>query len=785
MSLASLYWGAPAWVWLALAVSLAAVTAVVWSYRRAPASLVVRCLAALFKTLAVLALAACLIEPLWSGMRPRPGANLFALLVDDSQSLQIRDPGSGRTRAQMARELVAQDTGWQTRLSQDFDVRRYRFAQRLRSLDDLAELDGSGDASCLKTALSTIGKRYGGRPLAGVLVFTDGNATDWADDQIDFSGLPPIYPVPLGTEAEVKDVSIGPVSVSQTNFEQSPVTIRADVTAAGYGDEKLAVQLLDEQGEQLEEQTVEADEGEPHTVRFRVRPDGSGVHFYQVRAVSNSERWQLDPSTEKEPVEATLANNTKLACVERPKGPYRVLYVSGRPNWEFKFLRRALAKDGEVKLVGLIRIAKREPKFAYLGRTGETTNPLYRGFSNQDDEEAEQYDEPVLIRLGTQDDAELRDGFPTTADELFPYHAIILDDLEAAYFTQDQLLLIQRYVSRRGGGLLMLGGAESFRQGEFARTPVGELLPVYLDRQPAATQDARYQLTLTREGWLQPWTRLRETEEAEKERFDAMPVFDTLNQISGIKPGASILAEATDQNGKRHPALVSQRFGKGRAAALMIGDMWQWGLGRKSDEEDDLARAWRQLIRWLVAEVPRQVEVDVRKTTGSTTDPVEIRVNVSDSQFLPMDNVAVEMEVTTPDGKQQKLRADSSQQQAGMYVAKCGANEPGAYRAKVTVAAPDGHEIGVVKTGWTAEPAASEFRRLSPDLALLERIARETGGEMVEPNQLDEFVTGLPNRKIPITEPWVYPLWHQPAIFLFAICCLLTEWGLRRWRGLP
>jgi uncharacterized membrane protein len=315
-----------------------------------------------------------------------------------------------------------------------------------------------------------------------------------------------------------------------------------------------------------------------------------------------------------------------------------VLYVSGRPNWEFKFLRRSLATDGEVKLVGLIRIAKREPKFAYLGRTGETTNPLYRGFTNQDDEDAEQYDEPVLIRLGTEDEAELRDGFPATADELFPYHAIILDDLEAAYFTQDQLLLIQRYVSRRGGGLLMLGGAESFRQGEFARTPVGELMPVYLDRQPAAVQDAKYRLALTREGWLQPWTRLRDTEEAEKERFDAMPTFDTFNRISGIKPGASILAEATDQKGKRHPALVAQRFGKGRAAAFMVGDMWQWGLGRKSDEEDDLARAWRQMIRWLVAEVPRRVEVDVRKTTGGSADPVEIRVNVSDAQFLPMDN---------------------------------------------------------------------------------------------------------------------------------------------------
>ena len=89
-----------------------------------------------------------------------------------------------------------------------------------------------------------------------------------------------------------------------------------------------------------------------------------------------------------------------------------MLYVGGRPNWEFKFLRRAVDEDDEVHLVGLVRIAKREPKFTFLGRSGERTNPLFRGFGNQSDEEAEQYDEPVLVRLGTEDKEELRGGFP-------------------------------------------------------------------------------------------------------------------------------------------------------------------------------------------------------------------------------------------------------------------------------------------------------------------------------------------------------------------------------------
>ncbi len=104
---------------------------------------------------------------------------------------------------------------------------------------------------------------------------------------------------------------------------------------------------------------------------------------------------------------------------------------AGRPNWEFKFLRRAIEEDQQVQLVALVRIARREPKFDFRGRAGESTNPLFRGFGKPGDETAETYDKPVLVRLGTEDAAELRDGFPKTAEDLYRYHAIIVDDLEA------------------------------------------------------------------------------------------------------------------------------------------------------------------------------------------------------------------------------------------------------------------------------------------------------------------------------------------------------------------
>jgi hypothetical protein len=199
--------------------------------------------------------------------------------------------------------------------------------------------------------------------------------------------------------------------------------------------------------------------------------------------------------------------------VDRGKGPYRILYVAGRPNWEFKFLKRAVEEDEQVQLVGLLRVAKREPKYDWRGHTGETSNPLYRGFDEKDQKEAEQYDQPVLVRLNTRDQTELSDGFPKVKEELFEYHAVILDDVEVEFFTRDQMDLLHRFVAERGGGLLMLGGKESFNRA-FRRT---------LRQSPPVTWSLRRLTAKTEVG--QPPARLaatlggRDNEKEEQQRF--------------------------------------------------------------------------------------------------------------------------------------------------------------------------------------------------------------------------------------------------------------------------
>ena len=775
--------------WLPWAAPLAAVglALVAWSYWRAGSTALVRASAAVLKAAGFVALAICLIEPLQSGVRPRPGSNLFLLLADNSRSLQVYDPGSPRTRGEELRDRLSEKSAWQARLSQDFDVQSYAFDGRLRAVADFAELSLDGDSSALMGSLTALAERFRGRPIAGILLFTDGNATDLSTSGSDWKDLPPVYPVVLGTDAELADVSVARISVSQTNFESAPVTIAAEVDCQGLGGRAIVVRVIDEARKECERRTVKAPtDRRPLVERFQLRPERPGVSFYTVEASLDGEEQVADGS--RSSAEATLANNRRLLTVDWGGGPYRVLYVGGRPNWEFKFLRRALAEDSELNLVGLVRIARREPKFTFRSRPGERTNPIYRGFGNQGDEEAAQYDQPVLLRLGIDDadDAdELRGGFPKSAEDLFRYHAVILDDVESGFFTNEQMSLVQQFVSLRGGGFLMLGGRDSFSKGGYDHTPLGEILPVYLDRVEDTRLDEGFRLTLTREGWLQPWVRVRATEEEEELRLAEMPGFKAVNRVHAVKPGASVLANVQTTAGASRPALIVQSFGRGRTMALVIGDLWRWHLRRREGAESDLEKSWRQIVRWLVADVPQRVEVETRRPAERQAGAQRIAVRVRDEKFEPLDNAAVRVRVKTPDGREIELAAQAAERRSGEYETTFAATAPGAYRAEVVVVAADASEVGRRETGWVVEPAIDELRTLRPNRSLLTQLAAATGGELVTADRLDRFVGDLPNRKIPIVESWTYPLWHQWTVFSFAIGCLVGEWGLRRWKGLP
>lgn len=765
-------WGALEWLPPVLILLIICLLLVIWGYARSDLPVRWKLLLASLKMFAAVLLAICLLEPLSEFDQVEPGSNLVVMLADSSQSLQVKDRGSQQTRVDALKSALNRGS-WLAELDDTFDLRKYEFDTQLKTLGEFDQLTATGQGSSLLACLKLAADRYRDRPVAGIVLMSDGNATDW-DPNFDFQGLPPVYTVTTGNSAPARDIGLTELSTSQTNFESAPVTITAQAMTHGFSGKTVIARLLDPSGEEVQRKEIQrVKDDTPFAFRFQLKPEDRGVNFYSVDLYSEDE---ADRDRE-----ATLLNNSRQVIIDRGKGPFRVLYVTGRPNWEYKFMRRALADDHEVNLVGLIRLAKKEPKFSFRGHANESTNPLFRGFGNEDDQTAEQYDEPVIIRLDSKPD-ELRDGFPKDEETLFQYDAVVIDDLESEFFTQDQKSLLQQFVSRRGGGLLMLGGQESFGQGDYDRTAIGEMLPVYLDRDGPSELDQEYQLQLTREGWIQPWVRVNSTEAAERQRLAEMPGFQTINAARSIKPGASVLATVRTPSGEVLPALAVQRYGKGRTSAILLGDLWRWQLSTQPGNED-LKKSWRQTMRWLVSEVPRRVEVEV-DSTDQGRKSVNLAVTVSDSSFRPLDNAEVSITVITPDDQEISLSPEMDASTPGKYNASFVAQQQGPYRVVADVNDADGSPIETRESGWVVESSGTEFERLTPNDTLMDLIAEKTGGQSIPLNQIDDLVSKLSRAKAPQmitrTEPW----WHQWSVFTLAIGLLVIEWGLRRWKGL-
>jgi hypothetical protein len=279
---------------------------------------------------------------------------------------------------------------------------------------------------------------------------------------------------------------------------------------------------------------------------------------------------------------------------------------------------------------------------------------------------------------------------------------------------------------------------------------------------------------------------LRATEVEEKARLNEVPPYQDMNRVGSLKPGASLIATVTDSAGKEYPALAVQRFGHGRTAALTIGDMWHGGLGDE-ERQKDLAKGWRQLARWLTTDVPAQIRLEVVSTNAGGAEAVTLRVRAKDRAFQPVDNAVVTVSVEsigTTDTNRVQLTAEAAPNEAGLFETTFVPRQTGGYRAEATVVDSNGQLLGHASAGWASEPLADEFRSLQPNRALLETIARQTGGEVITPEKLASFVSTLKTRRAPVQETISTPIWDKPVVFLFALGCFIAEWGLRRMRGL-
>jgi len=347
--------------------------------------------------------------------------------------------------------------------------------------------------------------------------------------------------------------------------------------------------------------------------------------------------------------------------------------------------------------------------------------------------------------------------------------------------------MLADFVSERGGGLLALGGPHSLGEGGFAGTPVGEVLPVDLvgTVESKTPYFSELKVDVTVPGAINAATQIAEAESLSAKRWKTMPPVSSVNRIGRAKPGATVLLTGTPvKGGDRETVLAFQRYGRGKAIAFPIQDSWLWQMDPSMSLEDMTFESfWRQLLRWLVNDVPSRVMVAAAGDQVSPGDPVELNAEISDRTFLKVNNAEAVARVTAPSGTVTEMPLEWSVTRDGEYKTAFTPTERGLY--SVDVRTRMGTDSIVSDRSFiTSGDLSTEYFGAEMRAPLLRRIADETGGRFYSSDNVADLAKDIVFTDVGNTVVDRKDLWDMPIVFLLLIALITSEWGYRKLRGL-
>lgn len=754
-------WGPP-WIllFLALAVAIVVMTWLDLDRMSPRRRIVIVGLRALTLCLAIV----MLLEPALELRHVTKVPNHIAVLVDtsESQSLPTR---SGAPRSERVSALVDEIERWSQRVTGEHVVDFYEFDASIRPADPDGLADPArygGAASRTLEAIDGLRGRYDRKELGGVVVISDG--TDNGElsgrvksgeslDTVSTESLQalnaPVHTFATARVDELRDLSIERVIHDDFAFVRNAVTVDVEIRALGIGEGTLPVTLR-RAGQPLQTREISlSPDQESYSVSFEFVPELLGKELYSVSI----------PVLEGE---ALTENNRDFFILKVIRDKIRVLQVVGRPSWDVRFLRQLLKNNPNVDLISF-----------FILRTNED---VQRAASN----------EMALI------------PFPT--DELFEeqlgsFDLVVLQNFTYVPYRMRQYLPNIRDYVLDGGGLLMIGGEQSFASGGYAKTPVADVLPVEL---PSGTAEStlidprEFKPELTPAGERHPITRIEFDRARNLEVWDGLPAMPGTNVVTGTKPGATTLAVHPDRRAgdEAMPVLSIMEAGAGRSMAMTFDGSWMWNYQHVLEAGSSHAYAsfWNSSIRWLIRDPALNlVQIEIPPQIVQPGATVDVQVRAFRPDYSPAARV---------DGQLQVFRTpldaiDGASGEEALAVYPFQTNDRGIARLSIPV-----DDIGAYRVEAQAEVEPDntpeddeiflslrktrEVREVKPRPELLREIAEATDGRMAmaadgwtEPRFNDALTEKINRRRI-------VTLWSSPWILLLFAVLLGSEWQLRR-----
>ena len=683
------------------------------------------------------ALAALVLLLLWQPAvlvaELRPQQNIIAVLVDDSRSMSIADAGGGATREAAA--IKSLEGGVLDQLGKKFQVRVYRMDRQISRVAKLDDMKTTPPASATRIGdgLKQLAGEAADLPIGAVVLLSDGADNSGGIDLDTISTLRsrriPVHTVGFGAEQTAHDVEITDAEVAPRALADSRLAAKVTLHQRGYAGQKAMLTVRDGGKVLAGRQITLAADGVAQNESLLFNPGDAGAKTLQ---------FSIDPL----PGEENRDNNSVARLVNVDSNKKRILYVEGEPRWEYKFIRRAEQDDRLITIVSMLRTSE---------------NKIYR--------------------QGIEDPKELADGFPSRAEDLFPYQGLIIGSVEASYFTAAQKELIEQFVDRRGGGLLFLGGRASLGDGGWASSSLADLLPVTLPTKKNTFHRDAATVSLTSAGADSIITRLVEDPTANVERWKKLPYLMDYQEVGTPKPGAVVLAEMS-AGGRKMPMLITENYGRGRTAINATGGTWRWQMSQPLEDQTH-EEYWQQLLRWLVTDTPGRVVGSVPTQMLLDDGHVQFSADVRDKNYLPAADAHVEAHVLGPGGLAAQVEMTPDPQTPGIFHADWTADQTGSYLTEV-IATRDKDELGRDVLNFARMDGVAENFHTEQNRDLLEKLSAETGGRYWTPQDVSKLPGEISYSEAGITVRDTKELWNMPIVFLLLLLLPSTEWLLRR-----
>ena len=625
-------------------------------------------------------------------------------------------------------------------LGQSLDVSYHSFGRAPQVISDsttvepaeLAGLDATEPATSIAASLGAVA-RSGVTPPAGIVLLTDGidNASSQRTESVlrdlGARGIP-VFPVPIGLD-EPDDVSIRNIVMQEVAFSGDRVPVQVQLLSKGYEKRtaRLTISLNDRQVSQK-----------------RVRLDG-GLQFEDIDFnVDLYEKGAARIVVAIEPFddEVSEANNRVERSIRVVNEKVNVLYIEGNNRWEFRYLTAILKRDPRLNTTFIASSAG--PEFA-------------------------------------RNSPEHIERFPSKREDAFQYDLVILGDVDAGFFTDEELGLLEELIRDRGGSLLVLCGP-MHTPSSFAGTPVETMLPVRFDadNEWELTSESVYPV-LTSEGRSSMVMVLENETEANDRIWSRVAPLDHLPPLIGAKPGATVLATLSDASSgaQRYPMVAWHRYGTGKCLSLATDRLWR--LRFKTGDKYHW-RVWSQCIQFLTLSrlmgEHKRIRLETDRSIYRDGEQARLYAHVLDEDYEPVVQPSFEITVNGVDGnalrKPVSLQPDRTS--PGLYEGYFTPPLAGRYRLEAN---EDDQEVSNT-TEFQVAVVNEELADTNMRLEGLERIARLTGGVTLSVRELPGLTSLVNAEPITTTVRSERPLWDNGVVAALLVGLLGIEWIVRR-----